>query len=163
MLAFLGIVNLPFQNCNRALNSVFLGCKFAINAMKNNEENCSIVNISSRSGIVAVPNLAAYSSTKAAIRNYTQSVALYCAQKGYKIRCNTISPAAIDTNMWDHLKRNSKEFNSFLASLPLKKMGEAQEVANAALYLASDESLYTLGIEIIIDGGILVNCGSIPK
>ncbi len=145
------------------LSSVFLGCKYGISIMNSNQEPCSIVNIASRSGLVGVPNLSAYASSKSAIRNYTKSVALYCAEKNYNIRCNTISPAAIDTHMWDHLREDCKKFEAYTTSLPLKKMGSTTEVAYAALYLASDESLYTTGSEIIIDGGILSTCGGLPK
>jgi 3(or 17)beta-hydroxysteroid dehydrogenase len=145
------------------LSSVFLGCKYGISIMNSVQESCSIVNIASRSGLVGVPNLAAYASSKSAIRNYTKSVALYCAEKSYNIRCNTISPAAIDTHMWDHLRENSEKFKAYTTSLPLKKMGSIEEVAYAALYLASDESSYTTGSEIIVDGGILSTCGGLPK
>jgi NAD(P)-dependent dehydrogenase (short-subunit alcohol dehydrogenase family) len=145
------------------LNSVFLGCKYGISIMHSVQEPCSIVNIASRSGLVGVPNLAAYASSKSAIRNYTKSVALYCAEKSYNIRCNTISPAAIDTHMWDHLRENSEKFKAYTTSLPLKKMGSIEEVAYAVLYLASDESSYTTGSEIIVDGGILSTCGGLPK
>jgi len=145
------------------LSSVFLGCKYGISIMNSVQEPCSIVNIASRSGLVGVPNLAAYASSKSAIRNYTKSVALYCAEKSYNIRCNTISPAAIDTHMWDHLRENSEKFKAYTTSLPLKKMGSIEEVAYAALYLASDESSYTTGSEIKVDGGILSTCGGLPK
>jgi len=145
------------------LSSVFLGCKYGISIMNSVQESCSIVNIASRSGLVGVPNLAAYASSKSAIRNYTKSVALYCAEKSYNIRCNTISPAAIDTHMWDHLRENSEKFKAYTTSLPLKKMGSIEEVAYAALYLASDESSYTTGSEIKVDGGILSTCGGLPK
>jgi NAD(P)-dependent dehydrogenase (short-subunit alcohol dehydrogenase family) len=131
--------------------------------MKETQENCSIINISSRSGHVGVPNLSAYASSKAAIRNYTKSVALYCLQKGYNIRCNTISPAAINTDMWAHLHKDTKKFESYCSSLPMKRMGMAVEVAYAVLYLATDESLYTTGSEIIVDGAILATCGGLPK
>ncbi len=151
------------------LDSIFLGCKYAISIMKDTKnakqsnESCSIINISSRSGIVGVPNLAAYASSKAAIRNYTKSVAAYCAQNGYNIRCNTVSPASIDTSMWDHLRENMPAFTSFCNALPLKRIGKPEEVANACLYLASDDASYTTGSEIIIDGGILSTAGSLPK
>lgn len=145
------------------LSSVFLGCKYGISIMNSVQELCSIVNIASRSGLVGVPNLAAYASSKSAIRNYTKSVALYCAEKSYNIRCNTISPAAIDTHMWDHLRENSEKFKAYITSLPLKIMGSIEEVAYAALYLTSDESSYTTGSEIIVDGGILSTCGGLPK
>lgn len=147
------------------LRSIFLGCKYGINMMRgsSSHEKHSIVNIASRSGIVGVPNLAAYASSKSAIRNYTKSVALYCAQKGYNIRCNTISPASIDTKMWDHLRENKERFKAYTDSLPLSRMGTPEEVAYAALYLSSDESAYTTGSELIIDGGVLATCGGLPK
>jgi len=76
-----------------------LGCKYAIRLMK--DKGGSIVNISSRSGIVGIPGAVAYASSKAAVRNHTKSVALHCAENGYKIRCNSVHPAAIMTPMWD--------------------------------------------------------------
>jgi 3(or 17)beta-hydroxysteroid dehydrogenase len=78
-----------------AVNSdgVFLGCQKAIQHMK--QRKGSIVNISSRSGMVGIPGAAAYAASKAAVRNHTKSVTLYCCEKGYDIRCNSIHPAAI--------------------------------------------------------------------
>lgn len=148
------------------LNSVFLGCKYAIKHMK--ENGGTIINMSSRSGIVGVPNSAAYSSSKAAIRNFSKSVALYCAQMGYKIRCNSIHPAAILTDMWSHMLGNSKEeqdiaITKISSTIPLKKMGEPLDVANLVVYLASDESKYMTGSEIILDGGILAGSVSSPS
>ena len=75
------------------LDGTFLGCRYAIGAMKARESG-SIINISSRSGLVGIPLAAAYASSKAAIRNHTKTVALYCAQKGWTIRCNSIHPDA---------------------------------------------------------------------
>jgi 3(or 17)beta-hydroxysteroid dehydrogenase len=82
------------------LDGTFLGCRYAIGAMKAKGSG-SIINISSRSGLVGIPLAAAYASSKAAIRNHTKSVALYCAQQGWTIRCNSIHPAAILTPMWE--------------------------------------------------------------
>ena len=81
-------------------DSVFLGCKHAIKLMKETGGG-NIVNMSSRSGIVGVPDTAAYASSKASIRNHTKSVALYCAKNNYNIRCNSLHPASIMTAMWD--------------------------------------------------------------
>lgn len=83
-----------------AVNSdgVFLGCKYAIQMMKGSDA-ASIINISSRSGLVGIPGASAYAASKAAVRNHTKTVALYCCQQGYKIRCNSIHPAAILTPM----------------------------------------------------------------
>lgn len=140
------------------LDGVFLGCKYAISMMKNNV-NCSIVNIGSRSGLVGIPSSAAYSSSKAAIRNYTKTVALYCAANHYSIRCNIIHPAAILTKMWDKELGNDElrehRIAEFSKNIPLKRMGAPIDVAYAALYLASDESQFMTGAELLLDGGIM--------
>lgn len=140
------------------LDGVFLGCKHAIALMKNHP-NCSIINIGSRSGLVGVPSSAAYSSSKAAIRNYTKTVAMYCAANGYSIRCNIIHPAAILTKMWDkelgHDELREQRIAEFTKNIPLKRMGMPLDVAYAALYLATDESSFMTGAELILDGGIM--------
>ncbi|MBX9621426.1 MAG: SDR family oxidoreductase [Alphaproteobacteria bacterium] len=145
---------------------VFLGCKYAIGLMK--EKGGSIINISSRSGMVGVPSVAAYAASKAAVRNHTKSVALYCAEQGYNIRCNSLHPAAILTPIWDPiLKENShlslERLKKIEEGIPLGKMGEPIDVAYAALYLASHESKYITGAELIIDGGVLAGSASTPK
>ncbi|MEN9622025.1 MAG: hypothetical protein RLZZ67_459 [Candidatus Parcubacteria bacterium] len=146
------------------LDSVFLGCKYGIAAMK--EKGGSIVNMSSRSGNVGVPGAAAYASTKAAIRNHTKSVALYCAQQGYNIRCNSVHPASIRTAMWKNLLGEGKAFEEnhakFSKDIPLKRFGTTEEVAYAVLYLASDESSYTTGSELMVDGGVLAGTTTSP-
>ena len=82
------------------LDGTFLGCRYAIGAMKQAGTG-AIINMSSRSGLVGIPGAAAYASSKAAIRNHSKTVALYCAQQGWQIRCNSIHPAAILTDIWD--------------------------------------------------------------
>ncbi len=139
-------------------DGVALGCKYAIGLMKKQRFG-SIVNISSRSGMVGIPRAAAYASSKASIRNHTKTVALYCAQKGYNIRCNSVHPGAILTHMWDQMlgegERRVKNIQRMNAEIPLGYMGKPIDVANAVLYLASDESVYVTGIELTVDGGIL--------
>ena len=144
---------------------VALGCKYAIKMAKN-ASAASIVNISSRSGIVGIPGASAYASSKAAVRNHTKTVALYCASQDYDIRCNSIHPAAIMTPMWDamlgHGEARATAIEAIEAGIPMKKMGDVMDVAYAALYLASDESKYLTGIELNVDGGILAGATAAP-
>lgn len=150
-----------------AVNSdgVFLGCKYAIQLMKS--DNGTIVNISSRSGLVGIPGAAAYAASKAAVRNHTKTVALYCCQQGYKIRCNSVHPAAIVTPMWEPMLGSGPEREARMADIakdiPMQKMGLPEDVAYAILFLASDESKYITGIELTVDGGILAGASAEPK
>lgn len=148
------------------LDGVFLGCKYAIRAMRHTKKG-SIVNISSRSGIVGIPTAAAYASSKAGVRNHTKSVALYCAQEGMNVRCNSIHPAAILTPMWEPMLGEGPEreenMASFVQDTPLRRFGLPEEVALVAVMLASDESSYMTGTEINIDGGILAGSAGTPS
>ncbi len=141
---------------------VFLGCKMAIAAMK--ERGGSIVNISSRSGLVGIPGAVAYASSKASVRNHTKSVALYCCNQNYPIRCNSIHPAAILTPMWEPMLGHDPEtaLRAIAKDIPMKRLGTPEEVAYAALFLASDESSYITGTELTIDGGLLAGAAAAP-
>lgn len=149
------------------LDGVFLGCKHAIRAMRSSERSGSIVNISSRSGLVGIPGAAAYASSKAAVRNHTKSVALYCAEQGLKIRCNSLHPAAILTPMWEPMlgegEGREERARAFVKDTPLRRFGTPEEAAYAALYLASEESAYTTGAELNLDGGILAGSAASPS
>ena len=144
---------------------VMLGCKYAIGLMK--ENGGSIVNISSRSGIVGIPGAVAYAASKAAVRNHTKSVALYCADEGYKIRCNSIHPAAIMTPIWDAMLGEGEQRQEIIdvieSGIPLGLFGESADVAYGALYLACEESKYVTGIEWTIDGGVLAGSEAKPN
>jgi 3(or 17)beta-hydroxysteroid dehydrogenase len=144
----------------------FLGCRYAIGAMRAKGEG-SIINISSRSGLVGIPAAAAaYASSKAAIRNHSKSVALYCAQQGLNIRCNSIHPAAILTPMWEALigdgPDREERMASMVADTPLKRFGTVEEVAALALLLASDDAAYMTGSELHLDGGLLAGSAVSP-
>ena len=117
----------------------------------------SIINISSISGIVAGWNTAAYNSSKAAVRHLSKSTALYCAKKDTQIRCNSVHPAFIDTPILDPMKQafgNEGAIEKLARQIPIKKIGEPVDVAYAILYLASDESKFITGSEIVLDGGL---------
>jgi 3(or 17)beta-hydroxysteroid dehydrogenase len=139
------------------LESVVLSCKYMIPFMKDFQKDASIINIASRSGLVGVPNLIAYSSSKASVINITKSVALYCADNNYNIRCNSINPGAIETRIWDDIlgEEDQRSINklNLINNIPLKKMGHPIDVAFAALYLASEESRFMTANSLIIDGG----------
>ena len=138
------------------LDSVFLGCKYAIPKMSAYGHG-SIINISSISGIVAGWNTAAYNSSKAGVRLLSKSVALYCAKKGYDVRCNSLHPAFVNTPILDPLKQafGADEAVAKLArQIPMNKIGDTDDVSYAILYLASDESKFMTGTEIVLDGGL---------
>ncbi|MDJ0278366.1 SDR family oxidoreductase [Sphingomonas sp. 2R-10] len=147
------------------LDGTFLGCRYAIGAMKAAGTG-SIINISSRSGLVGIPGAAAYASSKAAIRNHSKSVALYCAQQGWRIRCNSVHPAAILTPIWEPMLGDGPDRDARMAALvadtPLKRFGLPEEVAAVAAMLASDEAAYMTGTEVNIDGGLLAGSAVSP-
>ena len=140
------------------LDGTFMGCRYAIKAMRPAKAG-AIINISSRSGMVGIPQATAYASSKAAIRNHTKSVALYCAEQGLNIRCNSIHPAAILTPMWEPMLGDGEDrearMASFVADTPARRFGQPEEVAALAVLLASDEARYITGTEMTIDGGLL--------
>jgi NAD(P)-dependent dehydrogenase (short-subunit alcohol dehydrogenase family) len=147
------------------LDGTFLGCKYAIRAMRSRGTG-SIINVSSRSGLVGIPFAAAYASSKAAIRNHTKSVALYCASQGLQIRCNSIHPAAILTPMWEPMlgegEARAGRMGRLVADTPLRRFGTVEEVAAIAVMLASDECTYMTGAELNVDGGILAGSAGVP-
>ncbi|MCW9044697.1 MAG: glucose 1-dehydrogenase [Alphaproteobacteria bacterium] len=139
------------------LDSVFLGCKYGIKAMKK-ENGGSIINLSSVSGLIGGYNMAAYNSSKGGVRLLSKSVALYCARKGYNIRCNSVHPSFILTPMVEQMIDAApdpvKAKSTLERQLPIGRLGQPTEVAHMILYLASDESPFVTGSEMVIDGGI---------
>ncbi len=143
----------------------FLGCRYALRAMKAKGAG-SIINMSSRSGLVGIPGAAAYAASKAAMRNHTKSVALYAAQQGWQIRCNSIHPAAILTEIWEPMLGDGPDREAKMAKLvadtPLKRFGTVEEVAALCVYLASPDSAYMTGGELTLDGGLLAGSAASP-
>jgi len=107
-----------------------------------------------------------HASSKAAVRNHSKTVALYCAQQGWKIRCNSIHPAAILTPIWEPMLGTGVDrvarMEALVADTPLKRFGVPDEVAAVAVMLASDEATYVTGTEINIDGGLLAGSAAVP-
>lgn len=146
-------------------DGTFLGCRYAIRAMREAGSG-AIINISSRSGLVGIPGAAAYAASKAAIRNHSKTVALYCAQQGLDIRCNSVHPAAILTPMWEPMLGDGSARDATMAALvkdtPMQRFGTVDEVAALVLLLASDEARYITGAEMTIDGGLLAGSAATP-
>ena len=147
------------------LDGTFLGCKHAIRAMRQ-QQSGAIINMSSRSGLVGIPGAAAYASSKAAVRNHSKSVALWCAQQGLNIRCNSVHPAAILTPIWEAMIGDGPDHDEKIAALvkdtPLQRFGTVEEVAALCVFLASDEAPYVTGSEFNIDGGLLAGSAASP-
>ena len=148
------------------LDGTFMGCRYAIGAMRERGSG-AIINISSRSGLVGIPGAAAYASSKAAIRNHTKTVALYCAEQELNIRCNSLHPAAILTPIWEPMLGDGADRETRMATLvadtPMRRFGRPEEVAALSLLLATDEAAYITGAEISIDGGLLAGSAVTPS
>ncbi len=140
------------------LDGTFLGCKHGVRVMKEFGAG-SIINLSSVSGLIGGFNLAAYNSSKGAVRMLTKSVALHCARSGYGIRCNSIHPTFIETPMLDSMIQDApdpeKARQTLIRQVPLKRIGTTDDVAKMIVYLASDESTFVTGTEMVIDGGVV--------
>jgi len=139
------------------LEGVFLGCKHAVRVMKGNGAG-SIVNMSSVAGIIGHGGLPAYCASKAGVRLLTKSVALHCARKGYNIRCNSVHPSFADTPMLQTMvasaRNPEKTLALYRAAAPLGRLARPFDVAQTVLFLASDESTFTTGAELVVDGGL---------
>lgn len=137
--------------------SVYLGTQAAIGIMKN--AGGSIINISSIDGIVGEPLGAAYNYSKGGVRIFTKSAALHCSAQGYPVRINSVHPGFVLTPLLENGAKymSPEQAEAFqarvLASIPMGRMGEPREIAHGCLFLASDESSYMTGSELVIDGG----------
>ena len=135
------------------LTSVFLGCRAAIKAMKKRGGG-SIINLSSVAGLVGLQTCVAYGAAKGGVRIMSKSVAMEAAQ--YNIRCNSVHPGVIWTNMQAQATgvNDPSEVDAGVARIPLGRAGEPLDIANCILYLASDESNYVTGAEFVVDAGM---------
>jgi NAD(P)-dependent dehydrogenase (short-subunit alcohol dehydrogenase family) len=141
------------------VDGVFLGVKTSLPLMRKNRGG-SIVNISSVAGLRGAANLSAYCTSKGAVRLFTKSVAIECAVMQDGIRCNSIHPGLIETPIWGQVVPGTNEpFDLDAMSalrVPLRRKGMPADIANAVLFLASDDSSYMTGEEMVVDGGMTV-------
>lgn len=139
---------------------VFLGTKYAIKAMKDNGELCSIINRSSCAARAAGKSQAIYGASKGAVSALTIQAAVACAEAGYRIRINAVLPAEVNTPMAKQEARDygiplEKYLEEQKGEYPLGRIGNPIDIAYLDLYLASDESTWVTGVEYVIDGGLL--------
>lgn len=134
------------------LDSVFLGTKYMLPLLVSSGRG-SIINMSSIRGIVAGTGTASYCAAKGGVRMLTKATAIECATDGNKVRVNSVHPGHIATPLTEPAYANAEIAKTLLADVPLGRIGEAEEIADGILFLASDESRYMTGAELVIDGG----------
>ena len=137
----------------------FLGCRFAVKAMREKGNSGSIVNISSIYGNIAADDAVAYAASKGAVRLLTKGVALYCAAKALPIRCNSVHPTYVDSEMLDSFAEACGGREATVAGLasvvPMRKLPVPNDIAEAILFFASDAARMVTGAELPVDGGML--------
>lgn len=139
------------------LTGSFYGCRAAIPALAASGEPATIVNVGSMLAQRASGNMAAYCASKAGVTHLTRTVALDCAERGLKIRANTVHPGAIRTPMY-HRYLNAggatpEQIEAVMASAhPMGRVGEPDEVARAILFLSCEDSSFTSGTDLNVDG-----------
>jgi len=141
------------------IESIMLGCKHAMPHLRTSAPS-SIVNISSVAGLAAAPGMGAYNATKAAVWMYSKTIALEAAKGDWDVRCNSVHPVFIKTAILDPFIAmaggdEAKAHERLSRGIPLKRIGEPDDVAYCVLYLAADESKFVTGAEFKIDGGML--------
>ena len=141
------------------VEGVFLGCRAAVKVMKQQKTGGAIVNLSSIAGLIASPKLVAYGASKGAVRQMTKSIAIDCANKRYRIRCNSVHPGFVMTDMGKGAAYMGdgdpkEQLKARINATPMGVEGLPDDIANGILFLASDEARYVTGAELVIDGGM---------
>ena len=132
------------------VKGVFLGTKAAIPAMRR-AGGGSIINISSTAGIIGIGRTAAYTASKGAVRLFTKATAIQHSKDG--IRCNSVHPGPVNTPFLEETTSNPEALAIRLSKVPLGRLAEPEDIAHGVVFLASDESSYMTGSELVIDGG----------
>ena len=144
------------------LEGTFLGTKAGIKELKN-VDGAAIINVASTMGHRGGSFVPAYCASKAGVLMLSRACALHCTENAYKVRINTISPGAIHTEMVDGYieagvdagGKSEDVIQGFASLHPMQRLGKPNEPANAIVFLASDESSFSTGIDIPVDGGYL--------
>ena len=137
------------------VDATYYGCKYSLPLLRENQP-ASIINISSLAAFKIDPAYTAYNTAKAAVAALTKSVAIDCARQKIDVRCNSVHPAFIRTGIVEYLFEQLGEeeaMRKLTRGIPMKRLGEVDDVAYAVLYLASDESRFVTAAELRLDGG----------
>jgi NAD(P)-dependent dehydrogenase (short-subunit alcohol dehydrogenase family) len=137
------------------VDAVYYGCKYALPLLRQHQP-ASIINISSLAAFKIDPDFTAYNTAKAAVATLSKSIAIDCARQKMDVRCNSIHPAFIRTGIVEPFFKQLGEVEAMrklTRGIPMKRLGEVNDVAYAVLYLASDESRFVTAAELRIDGG----------
>lgn len=136
------------------VEGTFLGCKYALPLLRQSR-SASIINMASTASLMGYGTIVAYTAAKGAIRSMTKSIAMHCQDSGYPIRCNVLMPGGIETPMVQAISgRAGQEEPVPEGILPKDALGAPRDVANAVLFLASDEARFLTGVEIPVDNGL---------
>jgi len=144
------------------VEGVFLGIKHSLPLMRKAGNGGSIINMSSVAGLKGSPTLAGYCATKGAVRLFTKAIAMECANARDGVRVNSVHPGIIETPIWEAIVptggANTPPDLDAMSSMavPIGVKGVPADIANGVLWLASDESRYVTGMEMVIDGGLSV-------
>lgn len=140
------------------VESVLVGTQAALPLLRASGQPASIVVVSSVAGLMGTPDLVSYGAAKGAVRMLSKSIALHCARRGEPIRCNSVHPGFCDTPLVRALAGQAHDPDKAWARLsnvaPLRRLGSPDEVAAMVVYLASDDSGFTTGAELVLDGGL---------
>ncbi len=142
------------------LTGVVLGCKYGVKTITSSGGDGAIVNMSSIGGIVGPSDIAGYCATKGGVTTLTKSVAMHCAERGYAIRCVSIHPTFVDSEMLDPVAEASGTTRSKLVAgmstlVPMKRVATPHDVAKAVVFAASDDAAMISGSAIVVDGAQL--------
>lgn len=150
------LTELPAEHFGRVvdinLTGCFLGAQAAVRAMRKHAGGGCVVNVSSVAGLVGYARLAAYNASKGGVRLLTKSIAVECASEN--IRCNSVHPGKIWTGMLEARGQARPDPDSLKDDIPLGYLGDPSDIANAILFLVSDEGRYITGAELVVDGGL---------
>jgi len=136
------------------LKGVFLGTKYVLPLMMEQQQG-NIINVASIAGVIAAPSLAAYGAAKAGVIGLTKTTVAEYSR--YNIRCNCIAPGWTKTSMVDeYIRGDDKTRDRMLRGVPMRRFGEVDEIAEAALFLAGDDVQFMQGQTMVLDGGITI-------